>query len=102
MDNYKFVCKVSEIPIDGMINFKIGGRDILVINSEDKYYAIDGVCTHAQCSLEKGILEGKVLTCPCHGGQYNIESGEVISLPPITALKKYNLKIEGEDINISL
>ena len=60
-----------------------GSADILIRESDGKLKAFSAVCTHAGCTVG---YEGGVIVCPCHGGEYNAETGEVIAGPPPSGL----------------
>ena len=56
-----------------------GSPDILIRDSEGNLKAFSAVCTHAGCTVG---YEGGTIVCPCHGGEYSAETGEVIAGPP--------------------
>ena len=60
-----------------------GSPDILIRESDGKLKAFSAVCTHAGCTVG---YEGGVIVCPCHGGEYNAETGAVIAGPPPSGL----------------
>ncbi len=60
-----------------------GSPDILIRDSEGNLKAFSAVCTHAGCTVG---YEGGTIICPCHGGEYSAETGEVIAGPPPTGL----------------
>ncbi len=60
-----------------------GSPDILIRESDGSLKAFSAVCTHAGCTVG---YEGGVIVCPCHGGEYSAETGEVIAGPPPTGL----------------
>jgi thiosulfate dehydrogenase (quinone) large subunit len=60
-----------------------GSPDILIRDSEGNLKAFSAVCTHAGCTVG---YSGEVIVCPCHGGEYSPETGEVIAGPPPTGL----------------
>ncbi|MFA4887072.1 MAG: Rieske (2Fe-2S) protein [Candidatus Nanoarchaeia archaeon] len=66
------VGKVSEVPINGMKCFKVEENEILVINDEGKFYAIENLCTHRQTPLEQGFIQNGCITCPFHGAEFNL------------------------------
>jgi 3-phenylpropionate/trans-cinnamate dioxygenase ferredoxin subunit len=70
--------KVSQIPPGTMRQVKTGGSDILIANVGGKIYAIDNRCPHMGGNLSKGQLEGTVVTCPLHGSQIDVASGQVV------------------------
>ena len=60
-----------------------GSPDILIRDSSGGLKAFSAVCTHAGCTVG---YEGGVIICPCHGGEYSAETGEVIAGPPPSGL----------------
>lgn len=96
------IASKTDIPEGKMKEFRINGKVITIANTDGEFLAFDGVCTHAQCSLAGGFLDGFTLTCYCHGGMFDIKSGEVLAPPPPAPLTVYNLKIEGDDLLIEI
>lgn len=83
----------------GMVKHaEIGGRSIAVANVDGSLYAMDSECTHRGGPLAEGELSGEVLTCPWHGGQFNVKTGEAVRFPPQQAVRTYTVKLEGGDI----
>jgi thiosulfate dehydrogenase (quinone) large subunit len=60
-----------------------GSPDIVIRNSDGSLKAFSAVCTHAGCTVG---YQGGVIVCPCHGGEYSAETGEVIAGPPPSGL----------------
>lgn len=96
------IANKNEIENGKMKAFNLNGKQITVANADGEYLAFDDTCTHAQCSLAGGYLDGYTLTCYCHGGQYDISTGDVLALPPPTSLGIYKVKVEGENIFIEV
>jgi nitrite reductase/ring-hydroxylating ferredoxin subunit len=87
----------------------IEGIDILIINIDGKFYAIDALCTHYGGDLSDGTLQGNILTCPIHEAKFDVSNGKVISPPTepldrpiIENLTSYPLRIEGQEIYIKI
>jgi thiosulfate dehydrogenase [quinone] large subunit len=72
-----------------------GSADILIRDSAGKLKAFSAVCTHAGCTVG---FEGGVIVCPCHGGEYSAETGEVIAGPPPTGLAPKRVVESGGQI----
>jgi len=60
-----------------------GSPDILIREPDGSLKAFSAVCTHAGCTVG---YESGVIVCPCHGGEYSAETGEVIAGPPPSGL----------------
>ena len=59
-----------------------------------KFISYDTVCLHAGCTV--GYYSGKTLQCPCHGGQFDVSTGSVVSGPPPHGLVKLNVVLEAD------
>jgi nitrite reductase/ring-hydroxylating ferredoxin subunit len=99
------VAETSEIPSGKMKAIRFEEKELLVANVSGAYYAIGNRCTHAGGDLSKGTLDGTTVTCPKHGGKFDITTGKVVSGPRILFMHpkindetSYELKVEGKDI----
>lgn len=72
-----------------------GSPDILIRSSDGSLKAFSAVCTHAGCTV--GYENGTII-CPCHGGEYNPETGEVIAGPPPAPLEPKKVVESGGQI----
>ena len=108
MDFVKVAAK-SEIPIGKMKMVKLGETEVLIVNVEGNYFAINGRCTHAGTDLSKGTLEGNVIECPKHHARFDVTTGKVVSKPKVAFFRPnisdeqvYQVKIENEDILVKI
>ena len=85
-----------------MKSVDVNGKTILLTNLRDEYYAIGDKCTHRNCKLSKGTLNGDVVKCPCHGSRFNVKTGEALGGPAVKPEPKYEIKIEDNQIQIRL
>ncbi len=72
-----------------------GSPDILIRNEDGSLKAFSAVCTHAGCTV--GYNGGEIY-CPCHGGTYSAETGEVTGGPPPTPLEPKQVLEKGGQI----
>lgn len=79
---------------------EVGGKKIALFNVEGAFYAIDDTCTHRGGPLSEGSLEGTEVTCPWHGAIYDVSTGEVVSPPAPKGVARYNVRVEGTDIEV--
>ena len=93
------VCKVSEIPENGMKGCDVAGRRVLIAQSGDRYYAYQGLCPHQEVCLDEGIYDGAVLTCHQHLWQWNIATGEPVGLAE-APLQCYDLEVANGEIYV--
>lgn len=74
------------------------GIDIAIFNLDGEFCAIGDTCTHAEASLTDGDfyedMRGWVVECPLHGSQFDVRTGEAVSLPAVGNTGKYRTKVE--------
>lgn len=99
MANYVKAIKKSELASGAKKTVFVAGKRLMIAHVDEEFFAIDDACTHAGCSLGmEGTLKGSVVTCGCHGGQFNVTTGKVVALPPTTDETSYPVKVEGDDV----
>ena len=98
-----FVCaeKLERIPPGSIHEVRVGDRTIAVANVEGMVYAVDNACLHRAGPLGQGELEGNVVTCPLHGWQYDVTTGQV-TFNPSMQLVTYPAEIRGDEIWVDL
>lgn len=102
MNRFK-VAKISEIPSGQIHKVSVEQKDIVVVNIDGNFFAIDDTCTHAGASLSNGKLEGSIVTCDWHGAQFDCKTGKLEKFPAkINDLKSYKVSIESDDIFVEV
>ena len=89
--------KKDEIPSGTIQEFQLNGKTVAIANVDGKLFAISNVCLHRGGPLGQGELDGKVVTCPWHGWQYDVTTGKVM-MNPAVGVESYAVEIRGEDI----
>ena len=92
------VAKKSEIVPGAAKTVNVDGVDILLCNVQGEIYAIEDVCTHDGGPLDQGTLEDTCVTCPRHGAQFDVTTGEAITLPAVMPLMTFPVRVEDDDI----
>jgi len=98
--DYTPVAQQNEIPPGTMKAVKIGKKDILITNINGQYHAIGNICTHFGGELDKGTLEGQVVTCRRHGAQFDVTTGKCLARPAKKDEPVYAVKVENGNILI--
>ena len=93
------IAQVSALVAGEGFNFTANdGTDAILFKTKDeKVYALSRICTHEGCSVNFDLSQNKLI-CPCHGAEYESGEGNVLSGPTQRALKKINVKIEGDNV----
>lgn len=96
----------SSIPLPGVkapspgkaIRVQAGSIPVAIFNHDGRLYAIGARCTHVGGPLERGPVEGNIVTCPLHGSQFNIDTGAVVRGPAHTPEPAYRVRQEGDGL----
>lgn len=79
-----------------------GGRAVCVGRLESAWVAFDDTCTHEECSLSEGELDGAVVVCPCHGSEFDVRTGDVLTPPALEPLPIYEARVEEGLLRVRL
>jgi nitrite reductase/ring-hydroxylating ferredoxin subunit len=96
------VTPVSQLKDNEMKAVEVSGRRISVVKVGGDFFAFDDTCTHHQCSLSEGFIEGTTVECPCHGALFDVKSGQVLRLPATQSINTYPVKVENEIVFVEL
>src|SRR2546428_12166770 len=78
--------------------FDVAGTKVNVASAGNHLYTFDDICTHMGCSLAKGHFAGTVVTCACHGSQFDVTSGAVLRRPAARPDPSRAAHVEGGDL----
>jgi Rieske Fe-S protein len=84
------VANVKEIPVGGGKIFA-AERVVVTQPARGTYRAFSAVCTHVGCILNQ-ISDGTI-NCPCHGSEFKITNGAVVTGPAPRPLPEKPIKI---------
>ncbi len=80
---------------------EVEGRTLALFNVGGTVYCLDNTCLHRGGPLGEGTLEGDIVTCPWHGWQYNVRTGESLKDPSVR-VATYPVRVEGRNIQVSI
>ena len=75
------------------------GDELAVFNVNGEYYATENFCPHKGAPLSEGVLCGYVIECGLHGWQFDVRSGDCLTVPD--RLKTYDVFVEAELVKIT-
>ena len=90
----------AEVPPGTIKEFQVEGKAVAVANAGGKFYAISNTCLHRGGPLGQGPLEGKIVTCPWHGWEYDVTTGKIIQNPAV-GVNSYPIEIRGDEIFVN-
>ena len=84
------------------VKLEKGGKSICVTRIGNEVFAIDDTCTHAEASLSEGEVSCFKIECWLHGAEFDLRTGEAITLPANISLATYPVKIEANSITVEI
>lgn len=103
-DNCEFinVALADDLQSGDRLFVEIDDNPIVIFNIAGKHFAIGDLCSHDDGPLGEGELEGYVISCPRHGANFDIRNGKVLSLPAITDIPAYPVKVENGNVYVGI
>ena len=99
---YVRACALSEIPAEGVLGVEVAGEPVAVARAEGEIYAIRDVCSHAEVPLSEGEIYDRTVECWLHGSCFDLRTGQPTGPPATEPVPTYQVKIQGDDVYISL
>jgi nitrite reductase/ring-hydroxylating ferredoxin subunit/Fe-S cluster biogenesis protein NfuA len=94
-------CALKDIPEGRVLERQVKDRSVLLYRNGETVSCVENVCSHLGMPLEMGEIVDGVITCPYHGFQYLLETGECLTVPEVQ-LKVHAVRVIGENVEIRL
>lgn len=95
------VARVEDVPVGERKLLQVEGLAIGLFHLDSGWSALRNSCLHRGGPVCTGTLEERVLTCPWHGFQYDVTTGELL-VDPSARLDSYPVVIENEEVYLEL
>lgn len=92
--------KLKDVPEGGIIEPRTDGDPLFLTKVGGVVMALGSTCTHAGCNVAFGEITGRTISCPCHGSEFDLQTGEAVKGPAEKPLRKYKIRVEGDDVYI--
>ena len=76
------------------------GSELAVYNVNGEYYATENFCPHRGARLTEGALCGHVIECGLHGWQFDVRSGECLTVPD--RIRMYRVRVEEGLVKVEI
>jgi len=98
------VCALDDLEDGGVASFDIDDRRVAVIRIGESVYVIGDRCSHANVSLGEGEVDVDACTveCPKHGSEFDLRTGEALTLPAVTPVPTYTAFVADGDVMVEL
>jgi nitrite reductase/ring-hydroxylating ferredoxin subunit len=96
------LCSTGDVAAGTAIKVERQGLELAVFNIEGEFYVTDDHCTHGPGSLSEGYIDGDIVECNFHQGQFNIRTGEVVLPPCFVPVKTYPVVVRDGKVIIEV
>jgi len=95
------VGREADLPELGALT--VAGLEIAFARLEDgSWAAFDNACTHEECPLADGDLDGNRITCYCHSSVFDVRTGEVLEGPAEEPVAVYPVRVQAGQLQVAL
>jgi nitrite reductase/ring-hydroxylating ferredoxin subunit len=100
---FVIAAKAADIRPGDLVAVDVAGTRIALANVQGRFYAIGDTCTHEQCSLAgDGTLDGHIVTCGCHGAQFDVTDGTVLAPPAPEPVPAYPTRVDEGNVMVQV
>ena len=96
------IIRADQIPDNGLRVVETGGINLLLCNVAGTIYTFQNHCAEGNLPLDQSVLEDGILTCPCHGYQFELrQKGRSLTNLDLR-LEALPMKVENEVVKVAL
>ena len=98
-DHWARVCTIDEIPLLGARVLECGGGDNIALfrPAPDRVFALTDRCPHKGGPLSQGIVSGDTVTCPLHGWNIALDSGQACA-PDVGCARRHPVQVRDGEV----
>jgi nitrite reductase/ring-hydroxylating ferredoxin subunit len=100
MAGFTKVAVRSDIQVGSMKSFEVNHTRIVLVHSEEGFFALADECTHDSAPISDGQVRGEHIICTRHGARFAAKTGKVEAPPAIVPLDTFQVKLEGDNIYV--
>lgn len=93
--------KLQDIPERGVKAIVLDGEKILLSRRGSIVTCFQNSCAHLGLALDDGEVVNGIITCPYHGFQYDLASGECLTAPAVQ-LQPHSVRVIGNRVEVRL
>jgi 3-phenylpropionate/trans-cinnamate dioxygenase ferredoxin subunit len=98
------LCPLDELAPGTARHFDVGRHKLAVVRLDDDVYALHDVCSHQEVPLSEGEIDTDERSIECwkHGSQFDLVTGEPLSLPATRPVPVYDVRVDDGMIVVVL
>ena len=91
----------SELVAGRPVAVDVDGKPACVARVGDEVFAISNICTHSYSELSDGEIKDYKIECWLHGADFDLRTGEALTLPATEAVETFHVERVGDEVFIS-
>jgi nitrite reductase (NADH) small subunit len=95
------VARVEDVPPGTVARVKADDEELALAHVDGEFYATQGACLHLKGPLGEGRIDDHVLSCPWHGWQYDVRTGEN-EFDRAIRLRTYPVHVSDGEVQVEL
>ena len=100
--NWVRVAATTDLNDGEALAVEVGDRSLALYQVDGEWFCTDNICSHEFALLTEGWLEGHVIECPLHAGQFDIRTGKGLCAPIETDIATFPVRVDGGDVLVEL
>jgi nitrite reductase/ring-hydroxylating ferredoxin subunit len=92
----------ASLPVDSVIAVEAGGTLVALARTGGGWHAVEAWCTHAECPLTDGWVEGTAIRCACHGTLFDLATGKPLEGPADEPVRVFATRVVEGRVEIEL
>ena len=92
----------ATLPDGTVLAVETSGALVVVARAEGAWHALDGWCSHAECPLADGWLEGAALRCACHAALFDLATGAPLEGPALDPVRPHATRVVQDRVEVEL
>lgn len=83
-----------------MVLAKHGEVDVIVVRTNEKFYAVGAHCTHYHGPLQEGLIVDDTVRCPWHHACFSLKTGEALRAPALDPIQCWNVGVRNNKVYV--
>ena len=92
----------ASLPDETVIGATIDDTLVAIARVDGIWHAVEAWCTHAECPLSDGWVEGAAIRCPCHGSLFDLGSGEPLEGPADRPVRTFPTRVATDRVEVDV
>ena len=94
------VARDGDLMENGQKVVAVAGKSVLLCRSAGQIFAVENMCSHEFQPLQGGTLAHCILSCPLHGAEFDLKTGEPLGPPAFDPLLTFPIRVRDGMIEV--